>query len=73
MMLQRDWEEGTVPPPEAVRAINHLAGLPSAVKESLAGGLDAIFVGPGGVPDLDDMGRLRGVPLPSGRATWDAC
>jgi len=25
------------------------------------------------VPDLDDMARLRGVPLPSGRATWDAC
>ena len=27
----------------------------------------------GGVPDLDDMARLHGVPLPSGRATWDAC
>src|SRR5262249_8289964 len=24
-------------------------------------------------PDLDDMGKLKGVPLPSGRATWDAC
>jgi hypothetical protein len=36
-------------------------------------GLDAIHVGGGGVPDLDDMGRLSGVPLPSGRATWDAC
>jgi len=26
-----------------------------------------------GVPELDDMSALRGVPLPSGRATWDAC
>jgi hypothetical protein len=25
------------------------------------------------VPDLDDMGYLRGAPLPSGRATWDIC
>ena len=25
------------------------------------------------MPDLDDMARLAGVPLPSGRATWDAC
>ena len=25
------------------------------------------------MPDLDDMAGLRGVPLPSGRATWDAC
>jgi len=36
-------------------------------------GLDAIHVGPGGVPDLDHMDALAGVPLPSGRATWDAC
>jgi hypothetical protein len=35
--------------------------------------VDAIYIGPGGVPELDDMGRLSGVPLPSGRATWDAC
>ena len=46
---------------------------PSPVSERLADGVDAIYVGPGGVPDLDDMSRLRGVPLPSGRATWDAC
>jgi len=36
-------------------------------------GLDAIFIGPGGVPSLDDMSELSGQPLPSGRATWDAC
>jgi hypothetical protein len=69
----REWAEGAVPPPEAVRAIDRLAELPSKIKQILAAGLDAIFVGPGGVPDLDDMSRLHGVPLPSGRATWDAC
>jgi len=69
----REWAAGAVPPPEAVRAIDRLAELPSKIKRTLAAGLDAIFVGPGGVPDLDDMSRLHGVPLPSGRATWDAC
>jgi hypothetical protein len=73
LVLRREWDEDTVPPPEAVRAIDRLAELPALVKESLVAGLDAIFVGGGGVPDLDDMGRLHGVPLPSGRATWDAC
>jgi hypothetical protein len=72
-ILRREWPEDAVPPPEAVRAIDRLAELPSQVKEILAAGLDAIFVGPGGVPDLDDMARLHDVPLPSGRATWDAC
>jgi hypothetical protein len=72
-VLRRDWAQGTVPPPEVVRAIDRLAELPASVSERLADGVDAIFVGPGGVPDLDDMSRLRGVPLPSGRATWDAC
>jgi hypothetical protein len=72
-VLHRDWVEGTVPPPEVVRAIDRLAELPASVAERLADGVDAIYVGPGGVPDLDDMSRLRGVPLPSGRATWDAC
>jgi hypothetical protein len=72
-LVHRQWPEGAAPPPETVRAIDRLAELPSQVKEILAAGLDAIFVGPGGVPDLDDMARLRGVPLPSGRATWDAC
>jgi hypothetical protein len=72
-LLCREWQDGAVPPPEAVRAIDRLAELPSRVKEILAAGLEAIFVGPGGVPDLDDMSRLHGVPLPSGRGTWDAC
>jgi hypothetical protein len=72
-VLHRDWAEGTLPPPEVVRAIDRLAELPASVSGRLADGVDAIYVGPGGVPDLDDMSRLRGVPLPSGRATWDAC
>jgi hypothetical protein len=72
-VLHRDWTEGTLPPPEVVRAIDRLAELPVSVSGRLADGVDAIYVGPGGVPDLDDMSRLRGVPLPSGRATWDAC
>ena len=70
-VLHREWAE--VAPPEAVTAINRLADLPRLIKDRLVAGLDAIHVGGGGVPDLDDMGRLSGVPLPSGRATWDAC
>lgn len=72
-VLHRDWAQDALPPAEVVRAIDRLAELPLSVSERLADGVDAIYVGPGGVPDLDDMGRLRGVPLPSGRATWDAC
>jgi hypothetical protein len=72
-VLHRDWAQEALPPPEVVRAIDRLAELPLPVSERLADGVDAIYVGPGGVPDLDDMGRLHGVPLPSGRATWDAC
>ena len=72
-VLHREWAQTAEPPPEAVNAINRLAELPRLIKDRLAAGLDAIYVGGGGVPDLDDMGRLSGVPLPSGRATWDAC
>ncbi|MGE5137731.1 MAG: hypothetical protein ACM32E_33145 [Gemmatimonadota bacterium] len=72
-ILSREWAPGEIPPPEVVRAIDRLAALPADVQERLADGLDAIHVGPGGVPDLDHMARLRGVPLPSGRATWDSC
>ena len=69
----REWAAGDEPAAEAVTAVNRLADLPQLIKEKLAAGLDAIYVGAGGVPDLDDMGDLSGVPLPSGRATWDAC
>jgi hypothetical protein len=72
-VVRREWAPDVMPPPESVIAIDRLAELPQLIKEKLAAGLDAIHVGPGGVPDLDDMGRLSGVPLPSGRATWDAC
>src|SRR6202167_5218080 len=72
-LVHREWDEDVVPPPEVVRAIDRLAELPQLIKAKLAAGLDAIYVGMGGVPNLDDMGQLRGVLLPSGRATWDAC
>jgi hypothetical protein len=72
-ILYRDWPAGEVPPPEIVLAVDRLAGLPQLIKERLTAGLDAIYVGPGGVPDVDDMGEFSGVMLPSGRATWDAC
>jgi len=72
-VLWRQWDVATAPPVEVVEAIDRLAELPEKIKERLADGLDAIFVGPGGVPELDEMTGLRGVRLPSGRASWDAC
>jgi hypothetical protein len=72
-ILRRDWAEDAAPSVEVVRAIDRLAELPQIIKDKLVASLDGIYVGEGGVPDLDDMSRLSGVPLPSGRATWDAC
>lgn len=73
-ILFRQWaEDGRSAPPDAVRAVDSLTELPDALKEKLAKGLDGIYVGSGGVPDLDDMQYLRGAPLPSGKATWDIC
>lgn len=71
-ILWRQWDAAQ-PPPEVVEAIDRLAELPEQIKEKLATGLDWIFVGPGGVPELDEMTALRGVRLPSGQASWDAC
>ncbi|GAA3662536.1 hypothetical protein GCM10022224_028040 [Nonomuraea antimicrobica] len=73
-ILHRQWDARLGPPPaDVVRAVESLARLPDRLKELLAARLEGIYVGPGGVPDLDDMGYLRGAPLPSGRATWDIC
>jgi hypothetical protein len=73
-ILWRQWDATTAaPPPQAIDAIERLAQFPRALQEKLAEGLDGIYVGAGGVPDLDDMGGLHGVQLPSGKATWDAC
>ncbi|WP_246610889.1 hypothetical protein [Nonomuraea rhizosphaerae] len=73
-ILHRQWDAREGPPsPEVARAVESLARLPERLKELLADGLEGIYVGAGGVPDLDDMGYLRGAPLPSGRATWDIC
>jgi hypothetical protein len=73
-ILWRQWDDATTaPPPAVIAAIDRLAEFPRQLQEKLAAGLDGIYVGAGGVPDLDDMSALHGVPLPSGRATWDAC
>jgi hypothetical protein len=72
-VLWRQWDTATYVPDQAVLAVDRLAELPQLIKDKLVAGLDGIFVGPGGVPQLDDMTALSGVPLPSGRATWDAC
>ena len=72
-ILWRQWDATATPPPQAIAAIDRLAGFPQALQAKLAEGLDGIYVGAGGVPDLDDMGGLHGVQLPSGKATWDAC
>jgi hypothetical protein len=73
-ILWRQWDATTSDPPmEVVAAIDRLAEFPRKLQEKLAAGLDGIYVGAGGVPDLDHMAGLHGVALPSGRATWDAC
>jgi hypothetical protein len=72
-LLHRQWDPGQPVPAEVLHAVARLADLPQTIKDKLAIAVDAIYIGPGGVPELDDMGRLSGVPLPSGRATWDAC
>ena len=72
-IVWRQWDPARPPPPEVIEAVDRLAELPERIKERLAAGLDAIFLGPGGVPELDEMTALRGVRLPSGQASWDAC
>jgi hypothetical protein len=72
-ILWRQWDASAPPSAEVIAAIDRLAEFPRALQEKLAAGLDGIYVGDGGVPQLDDMAALHGVPLPSGRATWDAC
>ena len=72
-VLWRQWDASAPPSAEVIAAVDRLAEFPRALQEKLAAGLDGIYVGDGGVPQLDDMAALHGVPLPSGRATWDAC
>jgi hypothetical protein len=72
-ILHRQWQDEATLPAAVITAIDRLAELPRHLQQKLADGLTGIFVGPGGVPELDEMGGLRGVALPSGRATWDAC
>jgi len=72
-ILWRQWDASRAASPQVIAAIDRLAEFPRQLQEKLAAGLDGIYVGEGGVPDLDDMAALHGVPLPSGKATWDAC
>ena len=59
-LVHREWAEDVIPAPEVVRAIDRLAELPQLIKSKLAAGLDAIYVGMGGVPNLDDMDGCTG-------------
>lgn len=73
-VLVRQWEDGSpAPSPALVRAVDRLADLPAHIADRLADELRGIWAGPGAVPDLDDLGRLRGVPINPDRPriTWD--
>jgi hypothetical protein len=71
--LWRQWDAEVGPPPRAITAIDRLAELPRHLQEKLTAELDGIYVGEGGVPDLDDMAVLHGVTMPGSTITWDAC
>ncbi|MEV3927667.1 hypothetical protein [Actinomadura coerulea] len=71
-VVWRQWPNGTAAPsPALVAALRSLAALPEPLKGELGRELRGIFVGPGGVPDLDSMQHLRDRGLPSGRGRWD--
>ncbi|RJL23196.1 hypothetical protein [Bailinhaonella thermotolerans] len=72
-LLVRQWPPGTRPSQPLVDAVDRLAELPAHLTHLLAGHLRAIYVGPGGVPELDGRQYLRGVPLDPARPeiTWD--
>ncbi len=74
-ILVRQWEDGAPAPSQAlVRAVDRLADLPAHIADRLADEIRGIWIGPGTVPDLDDLGYLRGVPLDPERQpgpTWD--
>lgn len=71
-VVWRQWPEGEAAPTATlVGIIDRLAALPDPLKHELAAELYGVFVGPGGVPDLDSMGHLRARVLPSGTGRWD--
>lgn len=71
-VLHRQWPSDTVPMPEMVTAVDRLAELPEELRDKLAHGLRGIWLGHGAVPELDDLGRLRGMRLPGvENDTWD--
>jgi hypothetical protein len=72
-VLRRQWDPTAgLPHVDLIHAVDDLAGLPVHLATRLAEGLDAIWLGPGTVPDLDNLGHLRGQPTHPGGALWDA-
>ncbi|GAA2627775.1 hypothetical protein GCM10010411_76230 [Actinomadura fulvescens] len=70
----RQWTPDTpAPSSPLVEVVRSLAALPASIKQALADGLYGIWIGPGSVCDLDAMGHLRGLALPSGRGRWEDC
>jgi len=70
----RQWTDGTpAPSPALIRAVDRLADLPAHIAGRLASEISGIWIGPGAVPDLDDLGHLRGVPVRPDRPRiiWD--
>ncbi|MBB2914311.1 hypothetical protein FHS43_005623 [Streptosporangium becharense] len=71
-VLRRQWDPAEGPPPaELVHAVDELAALPVHIATRLAEGLDAIWLGPGTVPELDGLGHLRGRTTHPGGPAWD--
>ncbi|MFI6803000.1 anthrax toxin lethal factor-related metalloendopeptidase [Streptosporangium canum] len=71
-VLRRQWDPATgLPHADLIHAVDDLASLPVHIASRLAEGLDAIWIGSGNVPDLDNLGHLRGQPTHPGGALWD--
>ena len=71
-VIRRQWPPDQPPPAEVIIAVTRLASQPSHIASRLADALDGLWLGDGKVPDLDDLGHLRGVPVrPGSTVTWD--
>ncbi|HXA59354.1 MAG TPA: hypothetical protein VNW94_09360, partial [Streptosporangiaceae bacterium] len=66
-VLRRQWDpvEG-LPPTELIAAVDRLALLPVHIASRLADELQGLWLGPGNIPDLDDLQGLAGQLAPSG-------
>ncbi|RCG21148.1 hypothetical protein DQ384_36660 [Sphaerisporangium album] len=72
-VLRRQWNPAHgLPPANLINAVDELAALPVHIATRLAQELDEIWLGVGYVPDLDNLGFLRGHPIEPGSAVlWD--